>query len=177
MIVIDKDQESCQASLSITEKGKKVKQIKSRTFMQEETLNPDSHGEVNVAFNWALNLLKKTCHMTETETDTTNNRNCGFVRPRNRPINSTKVTDSTLGSAITITTSTVSSIMSGFNIVVHSSSRGSNLFNQISLSAFGTSSQASNTDHFISGSAPPVFPLLVLRRLIPLRRRSSTKTT
>lgn len=175
MIVIDKDQESCQASLSITEKGKKVKQIKSRTFMQEETLNPDSHGEVNVAFNWALNLLKKTCYMTETETDSTNNRNCGFVRPRNRPINSAKVTDSTLGSAITTTTSTVSSII--FNIVGHSSSRGSNLFNQISLSAFGTSSQASNTDHFISGSAPPVFPLLVLRRLIPLRRTSLTKTT
>ena len=79
-IVTDKDQESCQVSLSITEKGKKVKQIKSKTFMRKETLDSDSHGEVNVVFNRPLNLLKNTCYTIETETETTNNRYCGFVR-------------------------------------------------------------------------------------------------
>lgn len=80
MIVTDKDQESCQVSLSITEKGKKVKQIKSKTFMRKETLDSDSHGEVNVVFNRPLNLLKNTCYTIETETEATNNRHCGFVR-------------------------------------------------------------------------------------------------
>ena len=46
VIVTDKDQESCQVSLSTTEKGKKVKQIKSKTFMRKETLDSDSHGRV-----------------------------------------------------------------------------------------------------------------------------------
>ena len=80
VIVTDKDQESCQVSLSITEKGKKVKQIKSKTFMRKETLDSDSHGKVNVVFNRPLNLLKNTCYTIETETETTNNRYCGFAR-------------------------------------------------------------------------------------------------
>ena len=80
VIVTDKDQESCQVSLSITEKGKNLKQIKSKTFMRKETLDTDSHGEVNVVFNRPLNLLKNTCYTIETETETTNNRYCGFVR-------------------------------------------------------------------------------------------------
>ena len=80
VIVTDKDQESCQVSISITEKGKNLKQIKSKTFMQKETLDTDSHGEVNVVFNRPLNLLKNTCYTIETETETTNNRYCGFVR-------------------------------------------------------------------------------------------------
>ena len=80
VIVTDKDQESSQVSLSITEKGKKIKQIKSKSFMQKETLDSDSHGEVNVVFNRPVNLLKNTCYTIETETETTNNRYCGFVR-------------------------------------------------------------------------------------------------
>ena len=80
VIVTGKDQESCQVCLSITERGKKIKQIKSKTFMQKETLDSDSHGEVNVVFNRPVNLLKNTCYTIETETETTNNRYCGFVR-------------------------------------------------------------------------------------------------
>ena len=98
VIVTDKDHESCQVSLSITEKGKKVKQIKSKTFMRKETIDSDSHGEVNVFFNRPLNLKKNTCYSIETETDTTNNRNCGVVRPRNKPINSAKATGIMFGS-------------------------------------------------------------------------------
>ena len=79
-IVTGKGQESCQVCLSITERGKKIKQIKSKTFMQKETLDSDSHGEVNVVFNRPVNLLKNTCYTIETETETTNNRYCGFVR-------------------------------------------------------------------------------------------------
>ena len=80
VIVTGKGQESCQVCLSITERGKKIKQIKSKTFMQKETLDSDSHGEVNVVFNRPVNLLKNTCYTIETETETTNNRYCGFVR-------------------------------------------------------------------------------------------------
>ena len=80
VIVTGKGQKSCQVCLSITERGKKIKQIKSKTFMQKETLDSDSHGEVNVVFNRPVNLLKNTCYTIETETETTNNRYCGFVR-------------------------------------------------------------------------------------------------
>ena len=80
VIVTDKDQECCQVSLSITEKGRKVTQIKSKTFMRKETLDSESHGEINVVFNRPVNLLKNTCYTIETETETTNNRYCGFVR-------------------------------------------------------------------------------------------------
>ena len=48
--------------------------------MRKETLDSDSHGKVNVVFNRPLNLLKNTCYTIETETETTNNRYCGFVR-------------------------------------------------------------------------------------------------
>ena len=79
VIVTDKDQESYQVSLSITQRGKKIKQIKSKTFMCKETLDSDNHGEVIVVFNRPMNLLKNTCFTIETETATTNNRNCTFV--------------------------------------------------------------------------------------------------
>ena len=84
VIVADKDQESYQVSLSITQRGKKIKQIKSKTFMCKETLDSDNHGEVIVFFNRPMNLLKNTCFTIETETATTNNRNCAFVR-QNKP--------------------------------------------------------------------------------------------
>ena len=114
VIVTDKDHESCQVSLSITEKGKKVKQIKSKTFMRKETIDSDSHGEVNVFFNRPLNLKKNTCYSIETETDTTNNRNCGVVRPRNKPINSAKATGSMFGS------NTASCIVGGLKVPTQS---------------------------------------------------------
>ena len=118
VIVTDKDHESCQVSLSITEKGKKVKQIKSKTFMRKETIDSDSHGKVNVFFNRPLNLMKNTCYSIETETDTTNNRNCGVVRPRNKPINSAKATGSLFASATT--TTTASSFVGAFNVATQS---------------------------------------------------------
>ena len=48
--------------------------------MRKETLDSDSHGEINVVFNRPVNLLKNTCYTIETETETTNKRYCGFVR-------------------------------------------------------------------------------------------------
>ena len=136
VIVTDKDQESCQVSLSTTEKGKKVKQIKSKTFMRKETLDSDSHGRVNVFFNRPLNLMKNTCFSIETETDTTNNRNCGVVRPRNKPINSAKATGSIFGSATT--TTTASSLVGTFNVATPSLFPG-----------FGLTRQASSTNLFV----------------------------
>ena len=68
VIVTNKDQESYQVSLSITQRGKKIKQIKSKTFMCKETLDSDNHGEVIVVFNRPMNLLKNTCFTIETET-------------------------------------------------------------------------------------------------------------
>ena len=69
VIFTGKDQESCQVYLSMTKRGKKIKQIKSKIFMQKETLDSESHGEVNVLFNRPLNLLKNTCCTIEIETD------------------------------------------------------------------------------------------------------------
>ena len=135
VVVTDKDHESCQVSLSITEKGKKVKQIKSKTFMRKETLDSDSHGKVNVFFNRPLKLMKNTCYSIETETDTTNNRNCGVVRPRNKPINSAKATGSIFGSATT--TTTASSFVGAFNVATQSPFQG-----------FGSTSQASSRNLF-----------------------------
>ena len=48
--------------------------------MRKETLDSDRHGEINVVFNRPVKLLKNTCYTVETETETTNNRYCGFVR-------------------------------------------------------------------------------------------------
>lgn len=52
--------------------------------MRKETSDTASHGEVNVVFNRPLNLLKSTCYTIETETDSKNYRNYGFVC-RNKP--------------------------------------------------------------------------------------------
>ncbi|XP_073246952.1 BTB/POZ domain-containing protein 6-B-like [Porites lutea] len=96
VIVTDKDQESYQVSLSITQRGKKIKQIKSKTFMRKETLDSDSHGEAVVVFNRPMNLLKNTCFTIETETATTNNRNSAFVR-QNEPAFGSVSASSTVG--------------------------------------------------------------------------------
>ena len=118
VIVTDKDQESYQVSLSITQRGKKIKQIKSKTFMCKETLDSDNHGEVIVVFNRPMNLLKNTCFTIETETATTNNRNCTFVRQKK------------LGLGLAAASSTVG----GFNFGVGTTS----LFGNSRTSAFGT---------------------------------------
>ena len=91
VIVTSKDQESYQVSLSITQRGKKVKQIKSKTFKRKETLDTVSHGQVHVVFNRPLNLLKNTCYTIETETDSKSYKNCGFVR-MNKPVKSAQAT-------------------------------------------------------------------------------------
>ena len=101
VIVSDKDQESYQVSLSITQRGKKIKQIKTKTFMCKETLDSDNHGEVIVVFNRPLNLLKNTCYMIESETATTNNRNCAFVC-QDKPVKTVaKATSTGFGSVAT----------------------------------------------------------------------------
>ena len=120
VIVTNKDQESYQVSLSITQRGKKIKQIKSKTFMCKETLDSDNHGEVIVVFNRPMNLLKNTCFTIETETATTNNRNCTFVCQKK------------LGFGSVAASSTVA----GFNFGVGTTS----LFgNSSTAAAFGTS--------------------------------------
>ena len=153
VIVTGKDQESCRVILSITERGKKVKQSKSKTFVRKETLDSDSHGEVKVIFNRPLNLLKNTCYTIETETDTTNDRNCGFVR-RNKPNSSAQATGtgfepapvtpaSSVGAMFTFGTATSSkaSITSGGSLF------GCTAFQQ-PQGGFSFSSQAGGTTGF-----------------------------
>ena len=144
VIVTDKDQESSQVSLSITEKGKKIKQIKSKSFMQKETLDSDSHGEVNVVFNRPLNLLKNTCYTIDTETDTTNNRNCGFVR-RNKPNSSAQAAGA--GFQFIPPAAPASSVGATFNFGASVTSQPSDtvLFGGKPLTAFGTWSKVSTT--------------------------------
>ena len=141
VIVTDKDQECSQVSLSITEKGKKIKQIKSKSFMQKETLDSDSHGEVTVVFNRPLNLLKNTCYTIETETDTTNNRNCGFVR-RNKP-NSFAHAAGT-GFQFIAPAAPASSVGATFNFGASIASQPSD------TGLFGTLSKASTTSSLLS---------------------------
>ena len=173
VIVTDKDHESCQVSLSITEKGKKVKQIKRikrKTFMRKETLDSDSHGEFNVLFNRPLNLKKNTCYSIETETDTTNNRNCGVVRPRSKPINSAKAFGSTFGSATTTTTAsfgstfgsattttTASYIVGGLNVATQSPFPGTSGFFSRTQSSLFAPSQVRSPNQF-GGFGSPVVP-------------------
>ena len=143
--VTDKDQESCQVCLSITDMGKMVKQIKSETFMRKETLDSDIHGEVNVVFNRPLNLLKNTCYTIETETDTTNNRNYGFAR-RNTPNSSLpmQATGTGLESAPVTPASSVGATFT-FGAAIPSQPSDTGLFGSKTLSAFGTLSNASIT--------------------------------
>ena len=143
VIVTDIDQESCQVSLSITEKGKKIKQIKSKTFMQKETLDSDSHGEVNVVFNRPLNLLKNTCYTIETETDTTNNRDCGFVR-RNKPNSSAQATETGFKFTPTAPASSVGATFT-FGTAIASQPSDTVFFGSKPLTAFPTWSKASTT--------------------------------
>lgn len=104
VIVTDGDQESYQVSLSITQRGKKIKQIKSKSFMPKETLDSDNHGEVIVVFNRPLNLLKNTCYMIKTETAATNNRNCAFVC-QNKSIKTVATTSTVTGFNFSMTSS------------------------------------------------------------------------
>ena len=150
VIVTDIDQESCQVSLSITEKGKKIKQIKSKTFMPKETLDSDSHGEVNVVFNRPLNLLKNTCYTIETETDTTNNRSCGFVR-RNKPNSSAQATGTGFQFAAEAPASSVGATFT-FGAAIASQPSDTGLFGP--KPAFGTLTKASTTSSGLSFGVP-----------------------
>ena len=90
--------------------------------MCKETLDSDNHGEVIVFFNRPMNLLKNTCFTIETETATTNNRNCAFVR-QNKP---------GFGSASN------SSTVAGFTTF----GAGTSLFGGTSAAGFGTTFSA-----------------------------------